>query len=64
MFKLTIETDNAAFAYDDGSPNAYDEIARILADLATRLPSAGSPISHGSLRDVNGNTVGSWKLTP
>lgn len=52
MFKLTIKTDNAAFADD---PEA--ELARILADVAERV--ADGEMS-GKLRDANGNTVGEY----
>lgn len=50
-FTLTILTDNAAFA--DGP----DEVARLLRETADRV-AAGD--GEGSLRDVNGNTVGEW----
>jgi hypothetical protein len=57
MFKLRIETDNAAFG-----TNAYEaagEISRILAELADRVKQA---IIHDgdrfTLRDINGNKVG------
>lgn len=62
-FNLSIDMDNAAFDPDllDGSPNA--EVARILRDLADRLDSdEGSMAAQGSVRDVNGNTVGTWTL--
>lgn len=70
MFTLTIQTDNAAFVGEtpgDGEAEGFgacaEEVARILrklVDLFDRTaPSAGT----GSLRDSNGNTVGSWRLS-
>lgn len=59
MFKLEIETGNAAFD-DDAGP----ELARILRELADRL-SPGLPSGEGGapLRDINGNKVGAWSLS-
>lgn len=58
MFRLEIKTDNAAF-----EPNPTDELARILVLLGGSL--LGDPIhmptQSGTVRDINGNTVGSWK---
>lgn len=54
MFKLVIRTGNAAF--DD---NAGPEVARILRD-ASRAVDSGQ--TTGTLRDVNGNVVGSFEL--
>lgn len=55
MFKLQIDTGNAAF--DDGSLKL--EVARILRDVADRLE-VGAYVN--KLRDINGNTVGSVEL--
>lgn len=53
MFTLTFDTTNAAF---EDAP--LEEIARILRDVAHRA----EHFSHGGpVRDVNGNTVGSFK---
>lgn len=57
MFTLTIKTDNAAF--DEGDKGL--EVARILRELANRLETQSQ--TSGTLRDANGNTVGTWKLT-
>ena len=48
--KITIKTGNAAFE------NLEAELGRILRDLADRLEAYDSP---ESLRDINGNNVGS-----
>lgn len=55
MFKLEIETGKAAF---DDYPQG--EVARLLKGVAHDLL---ENYHHGILRDINGNTVGSWELT-
>jgi len=54
-YTITIDTDNAAFEFKG---QCGTEIARILQLLACHCQSSGEP-AIGSLRDVNGNTVGS-----
>ena len=56
MFKLEFETDNAAF---EGRPSV--EVARILRDIANRLYQHPQD-TDGSISDVNGNTIGIYKL--
>jgi hypothetical protein len=56
VFKLRIETNNAAFM--DG--NEYAEIIRILNDVILKLD-RGNP--QFNLFDLNGNKVGEYKLT-
>jgi hypothetical protein len=56
MFKLEIETDNAAF--DD----PYHEIARILRWAAKRIEATQTDA--GRLVDYNGNSVGSFEYKP
>lgn len=52
-FTLKVYTDNAAFADDpDG------EVARILRDVADRVEGGQED---GAVRDINGNTVGSFR---
>ncbi len=51
MFKLTIKTDNAAFADD-----CRGEIALILEDLVQKIRNGKEP---SILLDSNGNSVGS-----
>ena len=53
-FRLDMLCENAAF---DDLP--FREIARILREAADDVE-AGAPI--GSLRDLNGNKVGEWKM--
>lgn len=55
MFTLNIETDNAAF--QDGDTHA--EITRILRDVTERIEAGAD---RGPIRDINGNTVGSFLL--
>jgi hypothetical protein len=52
LFTLTIETDNAAF--NDGG-NA--EVARLLREVAERVEDS---TTDGTVKDINGNTVGVW----
>lgn len=59
-FKLEISMDNDAFANGDNGR----EVGHILLNLSERLEtkelSAGDT---GSLKDTNGNSVGTWKVT-
>lgn len=57
MFKLEIETGNAAFE----GPNCADELARILEKLAQQLRSEGFSGSE-TLRDINGNRCGAYSF--
>jgi len=60
-FNLSFDMDGAAF---DGGDNGVDEVVRILHNLAGRVDGGGVfDDSHGPVRDVNGNTVGSWEVT-
>jgi hypothetical protein len=53
--KLEVQCDNAAFG------DAFEaELARILRVAADRIAQGAD---RGNLRDVNGNTVGAFKLT-
>ena len=55
--KLEINLDNAAF---EESPDL--EAANILSDLARRIREHGTASLSPTLRDTNGNTVGSWEI--
>jgi hypothetical protein len=57
MFTVSFETSNAAF--DDGIGGVL-EITRLLRHIADEVE--GGSFVAGSLRDINGNTVGSWSL--
>jgi hypothetical protein len=50
MFTLSIETDNDAFTNGE-------EIARILKEVVIQLESGKE---FGTIKDINGNTVGDW----
>ena len=54
MFKLTIETDNAAF-----DPDTHYEVSRILRNVIEKI---GAGVSEGTLVDSNGNSVGKFSL--
>lgn len=56
MFTLTIETDNAAF----GDEPSY-ELSRILLEVAEKV---GAGHTRGTVRDENGNRVGSFEVKP
>lgn len=60
-FKVSFDMDNAAFEPDART----GEIARILRELADKmeLRSFVTKREAGSIRDINGNTVGEWKIT-
>ena len=58
MITIKIKTDNAAFEGE----NLGIEVARILRAVAIRFEISPSAAS-GSIRDINGNTVGSCKVT-
>lgn len=60
-FKLTIKTDNAAFGDGDDSELGH-ELAAILRNLARHLEEFAN-LRGGSVRDSNGNTVGTYTLT-
>lgn len=53
--KINIDCSNDAFEED-----LEYEVARILRNAADKLRSGET---EGTLRDINGNTVGSYKLT-
>lgn len=54
-FTLEVSTENAAFDDDPGA-----ELARILRTVAKSLHEGGES---GTVRDVNGNTVGRWEAS-
>jgi hypothetical protein len=61
---LTMSLDNAAFR-DGGGKRDGVEIARILHRLADTIQGMGvSGGEVGQLRDLNGNAVGAWRITP
>ena len=55
---IEIDLDNAAF--DEEKEVA--EAQRILTNLGKRIDTGGYFSSNKNLRDINGNTVGSFKL--
>ena len=55
MFKLEFKTDNSAFS--DG--NMEYEIKRILVAIGNRVDCGNTS---GSIRDINGNTIGTYEL--
>lgn len=62
MMKVEIKTGNAAFRDEEGNEDIYSEnreIARLLHTLAGEILHSES--SCGSLNDINGNKVLTWK---
>jgi len=57
-FSLSFSMDNAAF---DGGDNSVDEVCRILQTVAERMDTDGVFVA--KVRDINGNTIGSWGVT-
>ncbi len=55
MFKLQIETVNAAFHNGEGR----DEVIKILHEVSNRIDNG---INCGCIKDINGNTVGQWGI--
>ena len=69
-FTMTIEMDNAAFMTEDGAYRS-NELIRLLKNTADQvdrieesdLKEGARYYGYGTLvRDVNGNTVGSWDI--
>jgi hypothetical protein len=63
MFKLSFDTDNAAFRSEEGDPVPY-EAARILREVADSLDFWTGDTKHQNIRDLNGNPIGTWKFAP
>ena len=57
MFTMTFETSNVAFDDEELLP----ECADILREIANQIDNAAAD---GNIRDVNGNTIGRWEITP
>jgi len=57
MFRLEFDTDNDAFTYPSDAP-AVPEIVRILDNVAWFVDSGRES---GKIKDINGNTIGSWE---
>lgn len=55
QFSMKFKMDNAAFGDEPGF-----EVARILREVGERV---GHGACDGNIRDANGNTVGTWKIT-
>lgn len=56
--EILIDIDNEAFHYDDG------EIQRILALVGEAAQECKGAHPSTTIRDVNGNSVGRWRITP
>jgi hypothetical protein len=58
MFKVQFKTSGAAFE----EPGDGNEIARILIAVAETI-NGHTGHANGAVRDINGNTIGSWSYT-
>jgi hypothetical protein len=56
-FTINMTCDNAAF-----DPYPGEEVARILRDIADRVELGWTDDTWQTIRDINGNDVGRWKL--
>lgn len=58
-FTLTIDLDGAAFAEGE-----REELSRLLSKVSTMVadPSRSDDLVGGTVRDINGNTIGSWAI--
>ena len=54
--RLTIDTGNAAFHDEEGESDSGYEVARILSEASDRIRNGETDFT---LRDINGNKVGS-----
>ena len=62
--KIEFETSNAAFAGTDPSfLSGEDEVAMILRTIADKIQNAGIGSGGGTIRDSDGNRIGSWSAT-
>ena len=59
MFRLEINMDNAAFGETD--EDRAQELGRILDETSIAIVEHAE--ARGIVRDINGNTVGHWKIT-
>ena len=59
IFKLEIRLDNAAFHDDDGDFDPEPELREILEGVANDVCNVRGK---NSIRDVNGNLVGDWRI--
>ena len=57
-FTLTVDSGNEAF---DTEEKARDQLCRIMFDVHAKL--CDETVTDGTIRDINGNTVGNWCLT-
>lgn len=62
--KIEFSTDSDAFCDDNGNPNddiMREEIVDILNGIIFEVR-YNKRMSHGSIRDINGNKIGEWSL--
>ena len=60
VFKLEIDLENASFDWSSSGTVSGCEISRILQKLAEKIDTTFD--REGSLLDINGNSVGSYRI--
>jgi hypothetical protein len=63
MFKLEIATGNAAFFDANGFDVSEAELPHILRALAAKIEKSGLDYATHTVRDTNGNTIGTYEYT-
>lgn len=59
MFSITFNTDNSAFENELSDHSSVYEISRILNGVIDQVNNGSTG---ANIRDINGNTIGSWGL--
>ena len=64
-FTIDFDMDNAAFDTSENAVGNVTEVTRILRKLAALLDNVDvlTDQNGGTLRDTNGNSVGSWSVS-
>lgn len=62
IFRIAIDTDNAAFQGSGDDPQISAEVARCIGRVIAALPDHPLPGDARNIRDTNGNTVGYWRF--
>ena len=60
--KIQFSTDNAAFCDDNGNPSDIEERLGIIDILMTIKYQISQGVSYGTIKDINGNIIGSWSM--
>ncbi len=61
-FTISFSCENAAFDTTDDPAQEEREIARVLRDIADKVERGEEMMFYQTIRDVNGNDIGRFKL--